>query len=184
MLPANFIPNIDSNFTHHFEPLTILTKKKRLFFCQGSLDAIVGKINDGILPDFDLISDCNMADKDQVTFQQKNDLEKLQKYGIQVANVKIVDYSHLKEKLISYFMEHVKLDDVWRQNFGKKIYIVLSGFYTNSVVYDKPSTLFQKGFHLTVSTEADDWIMFGFTCLEIKIKRDGTISKIKMLHNK
>ena len=173
---------INPYFMHNFKPLDVLSKQKGSFYCQGSLDCLVKYINDGILPDFETKSDLKAESKDIV--MSAEDITMLEnKYGMKLGNVRISDKSDLKDKLTAYFQEHVILKDTWKQILGKNIWIVLSGYYTDSVDKTTKEVKFftTKTSHSTVSTKGDDWIMFGFTCLKMKVKRDGTIGKAKIV---
>lgn len=179
MLPKDFIPN--TVFNHSFEPLNILTKarrsNKKMYLLQGSLSSIIDKINDGILPDFDTNYEKVKVDTTIPQTDIEKVFEKVHKHQFQVGNVRIIDKSDLKDKITSYFTEHVKLDSVWKQILGDKIYIVLSAFYTDKVEFVERNLL--KEAHHTQSSD-DTNILLGFTGLEIQIKRDGSIGKIKM----
>ena len=176
---------VNPYFTHHFKPLDILKREKPSkgsFHCQGSLESLVKSINDGILPDFPTKSELETESKDIAMSDE--DIAMLQKqYGMTLGNVRVSDKSDLKDKLVEYFQTHVKLDDSWKQIIGKNIWIVLSGYYTNSVDKTTEEIHFftKKTTNSSVSTKGDNWILFAFTCLKMKVNRDGTIGKVEIV---
>jgi hypothetical protein len=183
MIDNFIIPN--PYFIDRFLPLDILKRRKgskRAFWSMGSLNSLAGSINTGLLPDFETKYDFK-AEYQEIILQDSTIHLLATKYGIKTGQVKMLDRSYLKDKIIEYFKNNVKLDKMWRDMFGKDMYIVLTGFYSNSVERTKQTNLFfrSKTSHTTVTTKSDDWIMFGFTCLKMSIKRDGTIGNIEMM---
>lgn len=176
---------VNPYFINRFLPLELLRRKKPnkgSFFGLGSLNSIVKEINTGLLPDFE--TDYDFTKEYQDVNLDQGTVEFLEKkHGIKIGKVRIIDKSHLKDKIIDYFKNYVKLDDMWKDILGKNIWIVLTSFYTEAAekVQEEKSFFSTSTSHTRVSTEGDDWICFGFTCLKMKVKRDGTIGKIEMV---
>lgn len=177
---------INPYFHHQFKSFDMLKRKhsrKGGFISIGTLKYFLEENNDGILPDFDLFS--SMENDSELVVLSSDEKDQIFKdYGVKIDNVKLMDKSHLTDKLVTYIREHVRLDKSWNDTIGKHLWIVISAMYTNNAT--KTTTkwkLFKKETLISSlsTTHETSWVTFAFTCLKIKFNRDGRVGKIEVV---
>lgn len=181
------------NSSAQFNPFVVVNREHGTFgrfYRQGTLDAIIAKHTDGTPLPQKIVALQSSPEPStaivKLTLDDQIFLKK--KYGMELQNTKIIDFTNTTDELVDYLTKHVKFTGAMKEVLGKRGYfiVVMAALYASSVSIPRTSSInlgilrSTKQESLLFSAKDDRYpLMVAFTALRFKINPDGTLSNPK-----
>lgn len=182
------------NSSAQFNPFVVVNREHGTFgrfHRQGTLEAIIAKHTDGTpLPQ--KIAALHSSPEPSTAIVKlilEDQVFLKKKYGMELQNTKIIDFTNTEEELVDYLTKHVKFTGAMKEVLGKRGYfiVVMAALYASSVSISRASRTLNLGVlrntkqeNIVYSAKDERYpLMVAFTALRFKINSDGTLSNPK-----